>query len=170
MYEICDVAAPTTRHERGDVDHRPTAALEQVRDPVFAAEVDALRVDVLHALPRFGIRLEDRAVVGRRDARVVVEDVDAAVTLGRCGVHRLDAGRVRDVDLVRERVARLAGGGLGRSAVDVGNADARALGGEHERRLASHAAAGARDHRNLALESPGHRYASVEMNTFLTSE
>jgi hypothetical protein len=99
-----------------------------VRDPVLAAEVDALRIDVLHPLPGLGIGLEDRAVVRRRDARVVVQNVDPAVALSRRGIHRLDARRVRDVHLVRERVACLSGGGVGRCAVDVGDADAGPLG------------------------------------------
>ena len=52
------------RRERRDVDHRAAATLEQVRDAVLAAEEDALRVDVLHALPRVDGRLEDAGVVG----------------------------------------------------------------------------------------------------------
>ena len=55
------------RDERGDVDHRAAAALEQVRDAVLAAEEDALRVDVLHALP--GLDARSRAPRRRRRAR-----------------------------------------------------------------------------------------------------
>ena len=38
--------------------------------------------------------------------------------------------------------------------VEVRDADLRALGGEHDRRLAAHAAAGARDDADLPVESP----------------
>ena len=79
---------------------------------------------------------------------------------------------VGDVHLQGERVAvgterdRL----LGQLEVDVGDADLRALGGEHDRRLAAHAAAGARDHADLARRAVPIAQPSVEMNTFLISE
>ena len=69
------------RHEARDVDHRATAPLEQVGDPVLAAEEDAARVDRLHAVPGLDRRVEHRGVVVGRDAGVVVEDVDAAEAL-----------------------------------------------------------------------------------------
>ena len=58
---------------------------------------------------------------------------------------------------------------LGEPEVDVGDADLRTLAGEHDRGLAAHPAAGARDHADLAVE-PSHDQPSVEMNTLLTSE
>ncbi len=160
------------RHERRDVDHRAAAALEQVRDPVLAAEVDALRVHVLDAIPGVCLGDEDRVVVGRRDARVVVEDVDAAESLGRRGVHRLHVVLARDVGAHGERRALGAerDGLLGEREVDVGDAHLRALSREHDRALAAHSAAGAGDHADLALEPSRHdRQPSVEMNTFLRS-
>ena len=72
---------------------------------MLAAEEDALRVDVLHALPRLDGRLEDAGVVGGRDAGVVVEDVDAAEALARRRVHRATPRLVGDVGVMRERLA-----------------------------------------------------------------
>ena len=135
-------------------------------DAVLAAEIDALGVDVLHALPGLGLGLEDRAVVSRRDARVVVEDVDSAVARDRLGVHRLHAARIGDIDADGEGVPRLGRRLLGRVVVDVGDADAGTLLAEEQRRFASHSAAGARDHANLAVETAHH----VATKTFLTSE
>ena len=43
---------------------------------------------------------------------------------------------------------------LGEREVEVGDADLRALRREDDRRLATHAAAGARDHADLPVESP----------------
>ena len=96
-----------------------------MRDPVLAAQEDALRVDVLHAVPGFRLGVEDRRVVRRHDPRVVVEDVDAAVTLGGRVVHRRDRARVSDVDLLEERLAALGRGPLARLGADVRDADAR---------------------------------------------
>jgi hypothetical protein len=59
------------RHERGGVDHRAAAGLQQVRDPVLAAEEDRLQVDVLNPLPRLLGGVEDGGVVGGGDAGVV---------------------------------------------------------------------------------------------------
>ena len=100
---------------------------------MLAAEVDALRVHVLDPIPRVGLGLEDRVVVGGRDAGVVVEDVDAAVALGRRRVHRRDLSSSATSTAERERVAaRQRDRLLGRLAVDVGGADLRALLGEDE--------------------------------------
>jgi hypothetical protein len=73
-----------------------------VGDAVLAAQEDRLEVDVLHALPRLERRVEHRDVVGRGDARVVEEHVDAPVLRPGALVdaaHRLLVG---DVDLQRE--------------------------------------------------------------------
>src|SRR5437764_1331204 len=51
--------------EAGDVDHAAAAAALQMWDSVLAAEEDALRVDVLHAVPRLDARLEHGRVVVR---------------------------------------------------------------------------------------------------------
>ena len=65
--------------ERGGVDHRAARlVLEQVRDPVLAAEEDAAQVDVLDPLEDLERRIEDRSVLGRVDPGVVEEDVDPA--------------------------------------------------------------------------------------------
>src|SRR6185369_10172640 len=106
----------------GDVDNRAAASLEQVGDAVLAAEIDAARVHRLHALPRVEAGLEDRVVVGGGDAGVVVEDVDAAEPLGRCGVHLLHGRLVRDIHL-QGQPADLAGNLLRRCPVDVGDND-----------------------------------------------
>ena len=106
------------------------------------------------ALPRLDRRLEDARVVGRRDAGVVVEHVDPAEALGGGSHHRRDLLLLGDVDLEREglAVAELDCllGGVPR---DVGDADARAFAGEEDSRLASHAAAGSRDHRDLSVKA-----------------
>ena len=116
------------RDERRDVDHRAAAALEQVRDAVLAAEEDALGVDGLHAVPGVDRGVEDRGVVGGRDARVVVEDVDAAEALRRRVHHRLDAARrPRRRPRRRTRAVRARSPSPPRPRVDVGDADARAF-------------------------------------------
>jgi hypothetical protein len=98
-----------------------------MRDPVFAAEEDALRVDVLNALPGVDLGLEHRIVVSRHDPGVVVEDVDAAVALRSGAEHLLDALGIGDVDPLEERFACLGSGLLPLILRDVGNADARSL-------------------------------------------
>src|SRR5207245_6091979 len=134
-----------------DVDHRSAAAPLQVRNAVLATEEDALRVDRLDPVPGLDRRLEHGGVVVRGDSGVVVEDVDAAVPLGRRRHHRLDARLVGDVDPVGEYVARLGGGLLRGFEVDVGGADARSLGAEEDRGLTAHPAAGAGDHAHLPV-------------------
>src|ERR687888_1191213 len=154
------------RDEGGDVDHRAAAALEQVRDAVFAAQEDALRVHVLYSRPGLGLGVEDRRVLRGHDPGVVVEDVDAAVAVGDRAVEAFDALRVGDVHLVEEGVAALGGGCLALLPGDVGDADACALGGEEERRLSADPAGRAGDDDDLALEPAAH----VARKTFLTSE
>ena len=148
-------------HERGDVDDRAAAALEQMRDPVLAAEEDALRVDVLHALPRLDLRLEDRGVVRGHDPRVVVEDVDSAVALGRRGVHGLHAVGVGDVHLLEEGLAALGCGRLALLGIDVGDADACALLREEDRGLPADAAGGAGDDGDFSVQAS---HAMRELN------
>src|SRR2546422_4142332 len=63
------------RDEGGDIDHGAAARFDQLRDPVLAAEKDALQVDVDHALEDALVGLDDGRIVVREDARVVVEDV-----------------------------------------------------------------------------------------------
>ena len=134
-----------------------------MRDAVLAAEEDALGVDSLHAVPRVDARLEHGRVVARRDPGVVVEDVDAAEALGGRSHHRLDARLVGDVDLLRECVAAQRGRlAWPRLEVDVGDADRRALLGEEDRRVAAHAAAGAGDHADLAVQATAASQPSVE--------
>ena len=146
------------RHERRDVDHRAAPALEQVRDPVLAAEEDALRVHVLDALPDLHRCLQNGRVLVGRDAGVVVQDVDPTKPIGGGAHHRLDRPFVGNVD--RERECRTiwaeANRFRGRSLVDVGDAHARALRGEHLGRHASHAAARPGDDACLPVE-PAHQ-------------
>src|SRR5215207_3933978 len=56
---------------------------------MLAAQIDALEIHVLDALPGFEPRLQNRVVVGRGDAGVVEEHVYAAKTLRRLAVHPL---------------------------------------------------------------------------------
>jgi len=128
-----------------------------VRNPLPAAQVDALRVDILHALPGLRLGLEDGVVVRRRDPGVVVEDIDAAVALDRRVIHGADAGGVRDIGLDRERFARFRNRPLGRSEVDVRDTDLRTLLGEEQRRLAPHSASRTGDDGDLALEPAAQR-------------
>src|SRR5919106_2553587 len=152
---VRDLRGRRTREsdERGDVDDRAAAALEQVGDAVLATDVDTLAVDVLDALPGLRLGLEDRAVVRGHDAGVVVEDVDARVALRRRAIERLDALRARDVDVLEERLPALRRRLLARFLDDVGDADPRPLLREEERSLAADAAAGAGDDDDLVLEA-----------------
>ena len=96
------------RDERGGVDHRAAAGLEQVRDAVLAAEEDAAQVDVLDPLPGLERGVEHRGVVGRVDAGVVEEHVDAAHLLARLAVHVADLLLVGDVGRDRQLALRSA--------------------------------------------------------------
>jgi len=116
----------------------------------------------LHAVPRLDARVEHGRVVVRRDSGVVVEHVDRAVALSRRVHHRLDARLVRHIDLLRERIARVAGDALRGFEVHVGDADLRAFFAEEQRRFAAHASAGARDHADLAVETTHRCQPSVE--------
>jgi hypothetical protein len=93
-------------------------------------------------------------VFAGHDSRVIVEDVDAVVALGRRLVELLDARGVGDVGPVEERVAALGRRRLAGVGVDVGDAHLRALAGEEERRLAPDAPGRAGDHADLAVEPP----------------
>jgi hypothetical protein len=100
-----------------------------VGDTEATAQVDRRQVDVLDALPRVETGREDRVVVGRGDAGVVEEDVDAPEDLVGLVVHRHDALLVGDVHLDEEAVDLV--GDLGAvHVIEVGDDDARALGGE----------------------------------------
>ncbi len=73
-----------------------------MRDPVLAAQKDALEVGVLHPLPGVEAGDEHRVVVGRRDSSVVEQDVDLTELLA-CGSIHLDHGvLVGEVDLEGE--------------------------------------------------------------------
>jgi hypothetical protein len=143
--------------ERGDVDDRAAAALDQPREAVPAAEEDALRVHVLDALPGLDGRVEDGRVVRRRDACVVVEHVDPAEPLDGRGHHLLDRVLVGDVDPGGECLPGAHRHGLlGRVEHHVRGADTGALGREQDRRLTPHAASGAGDHAHLSVQPSRH--------------
>ena len=120
-----------------DVDHR--------RDPVLAAQVDALGVDVLHLVPRLDRRIDDRVVGLGHDAGVVVERVEAAVAPHRLA-HQVGAILLaRHVGAHEDGVAlprgpRLAAVSSPAASGDVDGDDPRALLAEHARRHAAHAA------------------------------
>src|ERR687887_811695 len=138
-----------------------------MRDAMPAAEVDALRIHVEHAVPGARLGLQDRGIVRRHDPSVVVEHIDPAVALRRGGVHRLDTGRIGDVDLLEERLSAGSRRLLTGLGADVRDAYRRPFRGEQERGLPPDPAGGAGDDDDLAVE-PAHQ--SVETNTFLTSE
>ena len=95
------------RHERRHVDHRPASRLQQVGDAVLATEKDALGIHRLDSIPRVRLGDEDRVVVGRHDARVVVDHIDLPVALCCLLEHRLHALRIADVSGEEERLAAL---------------------------------------------------------------
>ncbi len=113
----------------------------------------ALDVDVHDAIPE---RVVDRGELGARvDARVGRQDVDAAVRGERGGGQRLDRGAVGDVGRHGEGPPpprELGGALLGGRPVDVGDDDARALGGEHRGDAAPDAAGGTGDDGDLIGE------------------
>src|SRR5919112_1745773 len=130
--------------EGGGVDDRPSASLQEVRYPILAAQVDALEVHVLDALPGFEPRLQNRVVVGWGDAGVVEEHVYAPEALGRLVVHALHVVRVGyigvDVDAVN-----LGGRLFSRLVGEIRDAHAGAFFGETAGGLAADAAAAAGD-------------------------
>jgi hypothetical protein len=76
-----------------------------MRDAVLAAQEDRREVDVLHPAPGLERRVEDRGVIGRRDAGVVEQHVDVAIGVARPRVRRPDLLGVGDVGL-HEQVTR----------------------------------------------------------------
>ena len=134
------------RHERGGVDDRPAAVVEQVRDAELAAQEDRLEVDVLHPVPGLDRGVEDRGVVLGRDAGVVEQHVDLPELLARLRVHALDLLGVGHVGL--DRRGRPTASGAQVHAHHLGP-----LGLEQPRRLGADAARGAGDHADLALQS-----------------
>ena len=117
---------------------RWVAVLEQMRDPVLAAEEDALEVGVLDALPGGQRGLQDRVVVGRGDPRIVEQHVDLAEFVANPLVerdHRLLIGEValeRQLsDGMLEQVDADDAGALGRESVGGGKPDASGSAGDH---------------------------------------
>ncbi len=154
MYEICDVAAPTSATNDATLTTEPPPRSSRCGIPCLQQRKTPLRVHGEHALPRLDRRLEDARVVGRRDACVVVEHVDSAEALGGRSHQSRDLLLLGDVDLEREGLAVAELDCLLRGVPrDVGDADARAFAGEEDSRLASHAAAGAGDHRDLSVKA-----------------
>jgi hypothetical protein len=121
----------------------------------LAAEVDAGEVDLLHAPPRLDAGVEDRVVVGWRDAGVVEGDVDRPVR--RHGLldqrpHLLGVGHVAAhvpaADLLGQRCPGLVG--------QVGDDDRRALLGEPAYRRGPDAADASGDDRDAVLQASRH--------------
>jgi hypothetical protein len=141
------------RDERRGVDDRAAPGVEQVWDAVLAAQEDAAQVDLLHALPDLERGVEHRAVVGRVDAGVVEQHVDAAEAPVRLAVHGGDGLLVADIGHDRQV-----------HAADVGQVDAHdpsALLGEAQRDIGADPAGGAGDDANLVLEATRHQPLSV---------
>ena len=139
--------------ERGGVDHRAPARVEQMRDAVLAAQKDAAQVRVLDALPHLERGLEHRGVLAGIDSRVVEKHVDAAELLARACIDRAHLPLVADVSLQRK-------GALGALA-QVDAHHIRALGFELPRRLCADAAGGPRDHAHLVLQAAAHHATRV---------
>jgi hypothetical protein len=119
----------------------------QVRDAVLAAEEDRLDVDLLHAVPHVGLRLEHGRVLGRGDARVVEEHVDRVVR-GAHGVEHADDG----VLVCHVAAQRQVGAGEVVAQVDAGHRGALRL--EAADGLRADSARGARDDAHLPVETP----------------
>ena len=83
-----------------------------------------------------------------------MQHVKAAERLDRCLDHVYNARLVRDVDLNSNSPAEFAGHALGLNPVDIGDHDRRTLTRHQARGGLTDAAAGARDDRGLALETP----------------
>ena len=75
----------------------PAALRHHVAQRGARAEVDALEVHVLHAVPRRQLGRLDRVVVGRRDAGVVEGDVEPAELVEDPVEERVDGCLVGDV-------------------------------------------------------------------------
>ena len=68
--------------DRGRVNYRASPRSNQLRNPVFAAEVDPLQVHCQDRVPRLLFQLDDPVIQPRvPDSRVVIQDVQAAVGL-----------------------------------------------------------------------------------------
>ena len=115
---------------------------------MLAAQKDAREVDVLHALPRLQVGLERRAVVGRRDPRVVEQHVEAPEGVHDVVEHLDHAALVRDVDLQRELARRVL--------VQIHTAHARALAREQLSGRGADAPRGAGDEADLPVEAAAH--------------
>jgi hypothetical protein len=148
VYEICERGAHDGDERRG-VDDRAAAALDEVRDAVLAAQEDRREVDLLHPPPGPERRVEHRHVIGRRDAGVVEQHVDAPVRAGGLLVGGADRVLVGDVGDDRQV------DGFGLAQVDAD--DRRALLAEQRRGLGADAARRAGDDADLAVEAPRHR-------------
>jgi hypothetical protein len=123
-----------------------------VRDRVLAAEEDARRVDLQHALPRVQAGDEDRVVVGRRDAGVVERDVDSPVPFRHPVEERPDGLLVADV-AGDELAAHLVGGGLAGLRRDVDADHLGSLGRKPSRGGQPDAAPGAGDDGDPILQT-----------------
>ena len=148
------------RDERRNVDDAAAAGLEHRRYACLAAEPHAFEVHVHDGVPRALGRVEHATVIGRKDARVVVEDVKTAVLVDGGANHLRTVGRLRDVGThVRRFAARRMHGRDRRLAGILGEIrhhDARALSSEQLCGRAAHTAACARDERDLARQSIAH--------------
>src|SRR5712691_13316130 len=156
-------AGMADRRDRGDVDDRATALRFHHRDDVLHGQERALEVDGKDAVPVGLGNLHHAAELG--DADVVVEHVDAAVTVPAGFDHGADLVGLGDVGAMRDRGAALslddAGGLLGGRRIDIDAEHARPLAGESDgRRLAVAPAgpdrSGAHRDRHFALEPIRH--------------
>ena len=107
----------------------PEPCVDHPRDRVLAAEEDAADVDGHDLVPGRDVGVDDRVVGLRHDPGVVVQDVDAAVDLGRVLDHPRGRCLVGHVGLDEARLAaRLpdeSNGLLARFLVELGDDDLR---------------------------------------------
>ncbi len=82
---VGDGAARTQRRGRGDVDDRSRLFLAHHRQDMLAGHEHGLQVELKQLVPHVGLKFR-RRLVAARPAHVVVQHVDAAVTVGagRC--------------------------------------------------------------------------------------
>src|SRR4029453_9432399 len=74
------------RYEAGHIDDRPSSRLPEIGNPRPATARHAFNVDVQDQIPDFVRGVHDAVVVTRRDAGVVVENIDLAERLLGAGI------------------------------------------------------------------------------------
>ena len=155
--------ASTERHE-GDVgrrvDDRAASGLDELGDPILAAEKGAEEIEADDPPELFFGGLGDWPVDLGGATRVVVHHVEPAELVHRPVERGPDASGIGNVGLDPEGFAARGSDPLRRfragGRVDLGHHDARAFAGEQFRRTATDARPRAGDECDLAFEPIGH--------------